>query len=84
MFPVRSRAAATFDALKDRHYRILWIGTTLSFMAFSMSWIVQGVVAFEITGKNGDVGPVALGMGLATIMQSAASSRTASPSARCS
>jgi MFS family permease len=65
---MKSRAAATFDALKDRHYRILWTGTSLSFLAFSMSWIVQGVVAFEITGKNGDVGTVALGMGLATII----------------
>jgi MFS family permease len=68
MLRVRSRAAATFDALHDPHYRILWTGTTLSFLAFSMSWIVQGVVAFEITGKNGDVGIVALGMGLATIL----------------
>ncbi len=65
---MKSRTAATFDALKDRNYRTLWAGTTLSFLAFSMSWIVQGVVAFEITGKNGDVGTVALGMGLATIL----------------
>lgn len=65
---MKSRAAATFDALRDRHYRVLWAGTSLAFLAFSMSWIVQGVVAFEITGKNGDVGTVALGMGLATIL----------------
>ena len=67
MLEMKSRAAATFDALKDRNFRVLWIGTSLSFLAFSMSWIVQGVVAFEITGKNGDVGTVALGMGLATV-----------------
>lgn len=58
----------TFESLKDPHYRILWMGTSLAFLAFSMSWIVQGVVAFEITGKNGQVGVVALGMGIATIV----------------
>ena len=30
--------------------------------------LVQGVVAFEITGKNGQVGVVALGMGVSTIV----------------
>ncbi|MCA9829516.1 MAG: MFS transporter [Dehalococcoidia bacterium] len=58
----------TFESLKDPHYRILWLGTSLAFLAFSMSWIVQGVVAFEITGKNGQVGVVALGMGVSTIV----------------
>ena len=58
----------TFESLKDPHYRILWMGTSLAFLAFSMSWIVQGVVAFEITGKNGQVGVVALGMGVSTII----------------
>lgn len=57
----------TFQALSHGHYRILWIGTTLSFLAFSMQNVAQGVVAFNITGKNGDVGAVSLGMGLATI-----------------
>ena len=33
-----------------------------------MSNVAQGVVAFEITGKNGQVGIVALGQGLATIV----------------
>ena len=58
----------TFESLKDPHYRILWLGTSLAFLAFSMSWIVQGVVAFEIPGKNGQVGVVALGMGVSTIV----------------
>ena len=61
-------ARTTFSALSDKHYRQLWIGTTIAFLAFSMSNVAQGVVAFQITGRNSDVGIVALGMGLATII----------------
>ncbi|MFN0147747.1 MAG: MFS transporter [Dehalococcoidia bacterium] len=61
-------ARTTFSALADSHYRTLWAGTTLSFLAFAMSSVVQGVVAYDITHKNGSVGNVALGMGLATIL----------------
>lgn len=59
--------AATFDALRERDFRVLWIGTGLSFLAFNMSWIVQSVVAFDLTGRNRDVGLVWLGMGIANI-----------------
>jgi MFS family permease len=65
---MRTWAGSTFSSLGDPHYRILWAGTTTSFLAFAMSMIVQGVVAFEITGKNGAVGLVGLGMGVATIL----------------
>lgn len=64
---ISSWARATFLALGDRQYRILWFGTTLAFLAYGMSNIVQNVVAFDLTGKNGAVGAVSLGMGLATI-----------------
>jgi len=63
-------AARTFKALRYRHYRVLWIGTSLAFLAFMMSSVVQAVVAFELTGRNGAVGFVSLGMGLATIVVS--------------
>ena len=36
------------SALKIPEFRLLWIGTNLSFLAFFMSTIVQGVVAFEL------------------------------------
>jgi MFS family permease len=58
---------ATFQALRNRHFRMLWIGTSFSFLAFNMSWIVQSVVAFDITGKNTSVGVVFTGMGIATL-----------------
>jgi MFS family permease len=60
-------SAATFQALRNRHFRMLWIGTSFSFLAFNMSWIVQAVVAFDITGKNTSVGVVFTGMGIATL-----------------
>ncbi|MCC7363861.1 MAG: MFS transporter [Dehalococcoidia bacterium] len=61
-------ANRTFAALSNPHYRILWIGTTLAFLAYMMSSIAQSVVAFDLTGKNGAVGAVALGMGVAQMM----------------
>ncbi|WP_322797306.1 MFS transporter [Tepidiforma sp.] len=60
----------TFRALVHRDYRVLWVGTTLAFLAFMMSSVVQAVVAFELTGRNGAVGFVSLGMGLATVLVS--------------
>lgn len=67
---IRRWADSTFAALQHSHYRILWFGTALSFLAFQMQWIVQSVVAFDLTGKNGAVGFVGIGMGVATILVS--------------
>lgn len=63
-------AEATFKALTHREYRILWIGTTMAFLAFMMSSVVQSLVAYDLTGKNGAVGLVAVGMGVSTILVS--------------
>ena len=60
-------ASTTFRALGNPGYRILWTGSTLAFLAFAMMSVVQSVVAFDLTGKNGSVGAVALGMGIAQI-----------------
>jgi len=60
-------ARNTFAALKFRDYRVLWLGTAMAFLVFQMQWIAQSIVAFDITGKNGAVGFVGLGMGVATI-----------------
>jgi MFS family permease len=61
-------ARTTFLALSHGHYRILWAGTTLAFLAYGMSGIVQNVVAYDLTGKNGAVGAVALGMGISQLL----------------
>ncbi len=55
----------SFAALAVRNYAILWTGSLSTFTAFFMSTIVQAIVAFELTGKNGAVGFVLLGQGIA-------------------
>lgn len=57
----------TFDSLRDRNLRILWIGTLVNFAAISMNQTAQGVVAFDLTGNSRAVGAVSLGMGLSML-----------------
>ena len=59
-----------FKVLAHRQYRLLFLGTTLSMLAFGMMQVVQGVVAFDLTGKNGAVGFVGLGQGVAMLILS--------------
>lgn len=64
---MRSWSRRTFSALDIREYRVLWIGTTASMLAFTMSMPVQSVVAFDIAGTNSAVGVVSLGSGAAML-----------------
>lgn len=61
---MRRWAGHTFAALENRHFRVLWLGTLLSFVGFFMSTVVQSVVAFRLTGENTSVGLVVFGQGL--------------------
>ena len=54
----------TFAALRIPHFRILWIGTALSHLAFFMSTVVQSIVAFDLMGSNTAVGTVVFAQGL--------------------
>lgn len=56
-----------FAVLHHPQYRLLFIGTTLSMLAFGMMQVVQGVVAFQLTGQNGAVGFVMLGSGISML-----------------
>lgn len=56
--------------LGNVQYRLLFLGTTLSMLAFGMMQVVQGVVAFELTGKNSGVGFVFLGQGISMLLLS--------------
>ena len=47
--------------LGQREFRLLFFGTSLAQLAFGMMQVVQGVVAFDLTGKNSAVGFVSLG-----------------------
>lgn len=57
----------TFDSLRNPGYRTLWIGSMLAFVAFFMSTIAQGVVAYDLEGDNSAVGAVVFGQGLAML-----------------
>src|SRR5689334_7531938 len=59
-----------FAVLGNVQFRLLFIGTTLSMLAFGMMQVVQGVVAFNLTGKNSAVGIVFLGQGLSMLFLS--------------
>lgn len=48
-----------------RHFRVLWVGTLLAFLAFFMSTVVQSVVAFRLTQSNTAVGFVVFAQGAA-------------------
>jgi MFS family permease len=56
--------------LANKQYRLLFVGTVLSMLAFGMMQVAQGVVAFELTGKNSAVGLVSLGQGISMIILS--------------
>ena len=60
--------ARTFESLQDHRFRILWIGTSLSFVAFMMSWTARSVVAFDLAGTNKAVGIVSRGSGLSMLI----------------
>ncbi len=61
---MRSIFTETFAALALPSFRLLWVGTLLSFLAFFMSTVVQSVVAFDLTGRNDAVGSVVFAQGV--------------------
>jgi predicted MFS family arabinose efflux permease len=58
------------SVLNNQQFRLLFIGTTLAMLAFGMMQVVQGVVAFNLTGKNSAVGFVFLGQGVSMLVLS--------------
>ena len=64
----QAATAGTFAALGVRDFRVLWAGAWASYVPFFMSGIVQGVVAFEISGRNRAVGTVTFAQGLAMLI----------------
>jgi MFS family permease len=57
-----------FTALRNRNFRLLWLGTLASFVGFVTSNVVQSVVAFQLTSKNQSVGMVVFARGLAQLL----------------
>ncbi len=60
----------TFDSMRNRNLRILWLGTFLNFAGVMMNMTAQSVVAFDLSGSNRAVGLVMLGQGLSLLVLS--------------
>ena len=58
------RPSATFAALEEPTYRILWWGGLFAFLAVQMEFIARGWLAYELTGSNSGLGAVFLGFGV--------------------
>lgn len=54
--------------LAIRDFRILFIGTLAAFTAFFTSTVIQGVVAFQLTGSNTAVGTAVFGQGVGMVL----------------
>jgi MFS family permease len=59
--------ATVFASLRIRAFRVLMLGSALSFIGFMMSSTAQNVVAYDRAGSNRAVGAVQLGNGLAML-----------------
>jgi MFS family permease len=57
-----------FAALRNRNFRLLWLGTLSAFLGFVTSNVVQSVVAFQLTSRNQSVGFVVFARGAAQLL----------------
>ncbi len=62
------RSSDTFASLQIREYRILWWGGMFSFMAVQMQFLLRGLLAWDLTEKEGSLGLVYLFFGLSLLV----------------
>ena len=60
--------SGSLGALAIRDFRILFLGTLAAFTAFFTSTVIQGVVAFQLTGSNAAVGTAVFGQGVGMVI----------------
>lgn len=60
-------ASVTFDSLRVRDYRVLWVGTLFTFFTITVVMTAQNVVAYDLTGNNRAVGSVMFAQGIAML-----------------
>ena len=65
-----ARRWTTFDALRDRNYRWLWIGSLASSVTFQMGTVAQGWLVYELTGSAFALGWVGAGWAISTLLLS--------------
>jgi MFS family permease len=54
----------TFESLKERNFRLLWLGMLPSTLAMQMGMVANGYLAYDLTGSAAAVGFVTLGFGI--------------------
>jgi MFS family permease len=64
----RSETGRIFRALRAPAYRILWLGTLVSFLAMQMQLVARGYLAFDLTGSNAGLGAVLLAFGIPRLL----------------
>ncbi len=55
-----SWAARTFSALRDPHFRMLYLGNVMQFCSMQMQQVVRGWLVFQLTGSFAALGTMAL------------------------
>lgn len=53
-----------FVSLRNRHFRVLWMGTMAANMAMGMEMLARGYLAFALTGSYALVGVISVSYGL--------------------
>jgi len=61
---------ATFDALRDRNFRWLWVGRLASSATFQMGSLAQGWLVYQLTGSAFALGWVGSGWSISTLLLS--------------
>lgn len=57
-----------FRSLANRDYRILWWGGLFSFMSVQMQFLLRGILAFDLTGRDDAQGLVYFAFGLSMLV----------------
>jgi MFS family permease len=61
---------AAFDALRDRDFRLLWLGAEASLLSAQMRQIANGFLAYELTGSAAILAAVTLAQSLPSLFLS--------------
>ena len=65
--PPRTTSSA-FSSLGNPNYKILWWAGLFSFMSIQMQFLLRGVLAWDLTGREGALGLVYLVMGIGILV----------------
>lgn len=64
----RSEFSAAFVSLKIPNYRILWWGGVFSFMSVQMQFLLRGILAWDLTEREGALGLVYFVFGMSMLV----------------